>query len=179
MFPQPSIMSLSYRNVKWHLLIMSRLGLNSHPFLEIVIPKLPFTDASFMGCSESKHNHPYGCDTEKQDVKVRSKDEKKINVSKEILEILHFLCVSFTPKWGTEFAEESRPQNIAASSTYMEGFLPLSKVKGILFTRVLCTPYIVVRLICIAVSDECRLSLTYTGGTRQIPPLTLNTEPHD
>jgi len=40
--------------------------------------------ASFMGCSESKHNHPYGCDTEKQDVKVRSKDEKKINIKIDV-----------------------------------------------------------------------------------------------
>ena len=43
-----------------------------------------------MGCSESKHNHPYGCDTEKQDVPVRDKDKKKVIVS--TFELIFFLA---------------------------------------------------------------------------------------
>jgi len=39
---------------------------------------------SFMGCSESKHNHPYGCDTEKQDVPVRDKDKKKVIIKIDV-----------------------------------------------------------------------------------------------
>ena len=43
-----------------------------------------------MGCSESKHNHPYGCDTEKQDVPVRDKDKKKVIVS--TFQLIFFLA---------------------------------------------------------------------------------------
>ena len=34
----------------------------------------------FLGCSEAKYAHSYGCDREKQAVDVRSKEDKKVQV---------------------------------------------------------------------------------------------------
>ena len=58
-----------------------------------------------MGCSESKHNHPYGCDTEKQDVPVRDKDKKKVIVS--TFKLIFFLAPIETLTQQLRFRELS------------------------------------------------------------------------
>ena len=51
---------------------------------------LSFSGVEFLGCSEAKYAHSYGCDREKQAVDVRSKEDKKVQViASRIITCIH------------------------------------------------------------------------------------------
>ena len=50
---------------------------------------LLFSGVEFLGCSEAKYAHSYGCDREKQAVDVRSKEDKKVQVITKVHNHLH------------------------------------------------------------------------------------------
>ena len=46
----------------------------------LYFPEFFSTGIRFLGCSEAKYQHDYGCDKELQNVDVKDKTEKKIKV---------------------------------------------------------------------------------------------------
>ena len=52
------------------------------PYLIYTFPNFFSTGIRFLGCSEAKYQHDYGCDKELQNVDVKDKSEKKIKVFK-------------------------------------------------------------------------------------------------
>ena len=48
----------------------------------LYFPEFFSTGIRFLGCSEAKYQHDYGCDKELQNVDVKDKTEKKIKVCK-------------------------------------------------------------------------------------------------